>query len=453
MGLTSIMRVHLIISMVAVAYAAELKGSTPTFSLSEERSFDGSPKINIVFANGKSDTMVLTKFDDGEEDKIETGVEECRYLGHLENEPSACVAMAGCLGVDKVEFTIISENVFDSPAYVWTKEGSVNMIEMENSNWDYREISDGNDTYPPPPVIFEPMDDTTVPPVIFEPMEEDRGNTQWIGDKYCDDGNNNPDFNFDGGDCCLDVYIKAGKDNGYCTECRCKTLQLDLKIGFGDAFSGGWSSQSRDKYIKDAMLLVQPYFCHKSLGHRIRLSYSTNFKHYKGYNFKCNDKYEKAPYNYEAGIYQLDRVEKLVQSELGGADLMVLLGYDSNDFSNNQFLGGTTGIASRGIVCRPQAWEQEKDKWSMNEYSNKGAGGIAATIAHEIGHNIGMKHDHEQAGGVSGPCNCKGVMSYDAHCSVIPVSWSSCSRTDFINQYNAHKNRWCMAAKTSNFCG
>jgi hypothetical protein len=44
-------------------------------------------------------------------------------------------------------------------------------------------------------------------------------------------------------------------------------------------------------------------------------------------------------------------------------------------------------------------------------------------------------------------------MSYDEHCSVIPVSWSSCSRTDFINQYNAHKNRWCMAAKTSNFCG
>ena len=56
-----------------------------------------------------------------------------RYLGHLEKEPSACVAMAGCPGVDKVEFTIISENVFDSPAYVWTKDGSVNMIEMEVS--------------------------------------------------------------------------------------------------------------------------------------------------------------------------------------------------------------------------------------------------------------------------------------------------------------------------------
>ena len=46
---------------------------------------------------------------------------------------------------------------------------------FQNSNWDYREISDGNDTFHPPPVIFEPMDDTTVPPVIFEPIEEDRG--------------------------------------------------------------------------------------------------------------------------------------------------------------------------------------------------------------------------------------------------------------------------------------
>jgi hypothetical protein len=57
--------------------------TTPTFSLSEERSFDGSPKINIVFANGKSDTLILTRFEDGEEDKIETGVEECRYLVHI----------------------------------------------------------------------------------------------------------------------------------------------------------------------------------------------------------------------------------------------------------------------------------------------------------------------------------------------------------------------------------
>merc|ERR1711971_1505135 len=115
--LISNMRIQTIIvaALIAFGYSAKIQGKTPTFSLSEERSFDGSPKINIVFANGKSDTMILTKFNNGEdEDKIETEeeVEDCRYLGHLENEPSACIAMVGCPGVEKVEFTIFSKNVF-----------------------------------------------------------------------------------------------------------------------------------------------------------------------------------------------------------------------------------------------------------------------------------------------------------------------------------------------------
>ena len=25
----------------------------------------------------------------------------------------------------------------------------------------------------------------------------------WVGDGYCDDGNNNPECNFDDGDCCI----------------------------------------------------------------------------------------------------------------------------------------------------------------------------------------------------------------------------------------------------------
>ena len=151
---------------------------------------------------------------------------------------------------------------------------------------------------------------------------------------------------------------------------------ISFQVGFGDSFSSGWKAHTRDKYIKNAMLLAQPYFCHKSLGYRIKLSYSNNFKHYKGYKFRCNDKYEKAPYNYDYGIYQLKKVEDMVESELGGADLMVLLGYDYNDFKNDKFLGGTTGIASNNVVCQQHSG-YTKDKWSLNEYSNKGPGGMA----------------------------------------------------------------------------
>ena len=41
-------------------------------------------------------------------------------------------------------------------------------------------------------------------------------NQAWVGDGYCDDGNNNQECNFDGGDCCGDdVNID------YCSECLC----------------------------------------------------------------------------------------------------------------------------------------------------------------------------------------------------------------------------------------
>ena len=114
-----------------------------------------------------------------------------------------------------------------------------------------------------------------------------------------------------------------------------------LQIGYGDAFNSvnGWSAQSRDKYIKDALALVQPYFCHKTLGHRIKLSYSTA-KYYKGYRFLINKKYEKAPYNYDDGIYQFDKVEKLAKAELGAKYLVFVSSHSvkMRELSFAQFL-------------------------------------------------------------------------------------------------------------------
>ena len=41
----------------------------------------------------------------------------------------------------------------------------------------------------------------------------------YIGDGYCDDGNNNADCEYDGGDCCgLDI------NTDYCDECNCFEL-------------------------------------------------------------------------------------------------------------------------------------------------------------------------------------------------------------------------------------
>ena len=105
--------------------------AAPSFSLASERSLDGSPKINVVFPSGKSDSILLSISESDLELRMETGVDECRYMGRLENDPKACIAMTGCPGVEDVEFTILSDDPERSGLFVWTKEGKVELIELE----------------------------------------------------------------------------------------------------------------------------------------------------------------------------------------------------------------------------------------------------------------------------------------------------------------------------------
>ena len=42
----------------------------------------------------------------------------------------------------------------------------------------------------------------------------------FVGDDYCDDGNNNAGCNYDGGDCCPSTPAPTGWDF-YCTACEC----------------------------------------------------------------------------------------------------------------------------------------------------------------------------------------------------------------------------------------
>ena len=53
-----------------------------------------------------------------------------------------------------------------------------------------------------------------------------------MGDSACDGANNNPSYNFDGGDCCVPAKQKKGKDKKWCkgNNCLCKTMKVDLKV-------------------------------------------------------------------------------------------------------------------------------------------------------------------------------------------------------------------------------
>ena len=88
---------------------------------------DGSPSVSITFPDGYSDTLVLSRYFANEEAKL-TRSEDCHYIGHLEGEPEACVAMTGCPGSDDLEFTIMSEHS-DRAMFKWFKDGAVELIE------------------------------------------------------------------------------------------------------------------------------------------------------------------------------------------------------------------------------------------------------------------------------------------------------------------------------------
>ena len=82
----------------------------------EERSSQDKPLVEISFVDGSSDFLLLRKYENL----------EGHFIGHLENEPTACVAMVR--HPEHTELTIMSERVVGSSMYKWNNDGHVELI-------------------------------------------------------------------------------------------------------------------------------------------------------------------------------------------------------------------------------------------------------------------------------------------------------------------------------------
>ena len=111
------------------ALAVPILGEVPSFTLNAERSLDGSPSVTVAFPDGYQDTLILSKFYTNEEERMDEEEDNCAYIGHLANEPEACVAMTGCFGQEDVEFSIASSHAADSGTYSWNMDGTVQVID------------------------------------------------------------------------------------------------------------------------------------------------------------------------------------------------------------------------------------------------------------------------------------------------------------------------------------
>ena len=106
-----------------------------------------------------------------------------------------------------------------------------------------------------------------------------------------------------------------------------------------------------------------------------------------------------------------------------------------DDKSNN------VGLAWGKTVCNPSdnlEWGMSINAWDpdMTTFAN--------TVAHEIGHNLGMEHDHEPNHKAKG-CDKQGIMSYGGNW----IEWSTCSRDDFTNHYRTRNVERCYDVKVA----
>merc|ERR1711953_587781 len=284
--------------LFGLAFAIPPFDRVPSITLHQNRDSEGFPSISIAFPDGYNDNMILNKLDDEELEE-----NECTYMGHLEKETSACIALTGCPGRDDVELTIFSKHTERSGVMKWSKDGSVELMDQVRLGIPRSEV--------------------------FEiPREEE----SWEVD---DDEEWNQAF--------VDALMGIEDDcaNGACDDEIQRTHVLEYKLFFDDRFlAKHGTKEEAKKQIRATLAHTQVHYCHDSLGSKIELKRGNKYhKYLKG---------EEWPANYDS----LKRTRELTEKKLGKADIAIFFGHHASGADPAPEFGG---VAYVGIACKIQA--------------------------------------------------------------------------------------------------
>uniref|UniRef100_A0A671PN60 Zinc metalloproteinase-disintegrin-like batroxstatin-1 n=1 Tax=Sinocyclocheilus anshuiensis TaxID=1608454 RepID=A0A671PN60_9TELE len=135
--------------------------------------------------------------------------------------------------------------------------------------------------------------------------------------------------------------------------------------------------------------------------------------------------------------------DKITVSPVAGATLDSFTQWRNNDLIKRQqhdnahllsainLDGATVGLAYIGTLCGGLSTGIVQDH-------NSKAIAVGATMAHEMGHNLGMSHDSSSCVCSDGTCIMTAALSY-----FIPQHFSSCSSSSYVDYLNS-KNPECL---------
>ena len=118
-------------------------------------------------------------------------------------------------------------------------------------------------------------------------------------------------------------------------------LSWTLQVGYDDGFKTkvGGTSQA-EAYIAATWPHIQVSYCHSSLGSKVLVERLPGIKHYAGKTLVASGA-------------KLSEMFDLTVSDIGSADLMLYMGYDTAYY-------GTVGIAWSPVVCDPSPYNKYK---------------------------------------------------------------------------------------------
>ena len=124
------MKVFIALLLFNLALALPNSPKVPKFIVQQDRSMSDIPNIDIVFPDGHEDRMILKRHYVADDDE-DTQELNCNFLGHLEKDKDACLAVTGCPG-QNMEFTIHSTHNIETNKYIMYPSGNVELVRTDS---------------------------------------------------------------------------------------------------------------------------------------------------------------------------------------------------------------------------------------------------------------------------------------------------------------------------------